>query len=197
MSHQGDVSPPLAIVGGGRWTTNEPVDLVLKEKVFSLGGDGFTITDHAGNGVFSVKGSFMSMSERKTLKDMEGGAIATLGEAFISLHKTQKVFDPDGNLLFALKKKSMIQLLSSNMEVFLNDDNNQPDFEIKGNFHAKDFTVTHVATNQEVAKITRESFNARNFITGQDTYVVQVPTGGDVAFAILVAIAADEIYEDD
>lgn len=186
----------MAIVGGGRWTTTGPVDFVVKENVFSLSGDGFTITDHAGNPVFSVKGSLLSLSEKKTLKDMEGRVVGKLAEALISLHKTQRVLGPDGNLLFVVKKKSMIQIMSSSMQVFLSDGDKDPDFEIKGDFRSKHFTVTHIATNQEVAKITRKGLNINNIVFDQDTYIVQVPTGGDIAFAVLVAIAADEIYKD-
>mmetsp|Transcript_18545 Transcript_18545/g.38925 ORF Transcript_18545/g.38925 Transcript_18545/m.38925 type:complete len:198 (-) Transcript_18545:691-1284(-) len=196
MSFHAVVSPPVAVVGGGRWTSSGPVDLTMKEKVMSLSGDSFQVKDHAGNPVFKVKGSVLSLTDKKRVMDMQGNVVACLGASIFSIHRTQKVTTPDGRLLFSVKMKGIIQILSANMFVYLNDGDSVPDYEIKGSWRAKEMSVTRLSTGDVVARITRKGFNVNNLVFDRDTYIIQVPTGGDIAFATMVAIATDEIFRE-
>eukprot|EP00181_Compsopogon_caeruleus_P004433 CAMPEP_0184679840 /NCGR_PEP_ID=MMETSP0312-20130426/2716_1 /TAXON_ID=31354 /ORGANISM="Compsopogon coeruleus, Strain SAG 36.94" /LENGTH=188 /DNA_ID=CAMNT_0027129561 /DNA_START=121 /DNA_END=687 /DNA_ORIENTATION=+ len=186
-----------SIVGGGQWDASEPTELILKEKVFSLSGDTFVVKDHTGRDIFMVEGHAISMSDRKSMKAADGTEVAELREKAISMHKGQDVVDPDGNFLFTVRKSGMIQMFSSELEIYLGDGDREVDFDIKGDFREKSFKVTSRSSGEEILDISRKGFNAANLIFDSDSYVISVPAGGDMAFAALVAIAVDEICQED
>uniref|UniRef100_A0A7S1T6V1 Tubby C-terminal domain-containing protein n=1 Tax=Compsopogon caeruleus TaxID=31354 RepID=A0A7S1T6V1_9RHOD len=185
-----------SIIEGGRWNAKEPMELICKENVFSLSGDGFEIKAHNGRNMFKVEGHAMSMRDRKTMHAADGTIVAELREKAFSLHKGQDVVDREGHFIFTVRKAGMIQMVRSNLEIYLGDGDREIDFEVKGDFLSKSFKITKKSTGKEVANISRKGLNASNMMFGADTYVVSVPTGGDMAFAVLVAIAADEIYQE-
>merc|ERR1712000_610781 len=52
--------------------------LVLKEKVFSLSQDSFDVTNISGEPILKIEGRHMTISGRKTVRDMAGSTSLTL-----------------------------------------------------------------------------------------------------------------------
>jgi uncharacterized protein YxjI len=63
---------------------------------------------------------------------------------------------------------------------------------MKGDFFDRKAEITDVATGQVVATIDRKFFNASELIGGQQTYVVTVSPGVDMALIVAMCIALDE-----
>jgi uncharacterized protein YxjI len=63
---------------------------------------------------------------------------------------------------------------------------------MKGDFFDRKAEITDVATGQVAATIDRKFFNARELIGGQQTYVVTVSPGVDMALIVAMCIALDE-----
>ena len=66
----------------------QQVTLVLKEKVWSLSGDTFTVHTADGADVLQVKGKLASLHSKKTFTDMAGQEIFVLAEKKLKLFKT-------------------------------------------------------------------------------------------------------------
>ncbi len=63
---------------------------------------------------------------------------------------------------------------------------------MKGNFFDTYADITNVRTGQPVARIDRKMLNARELFTNQQTYVVTVAQGVDLALITAMCICLDE-----
>lgn len=79
--------------------------LTMKEKVWSLSGDSFHITDEKDVEVVRCQGSAISLSDRKEFQDPQGNPLFSLRTKLIAIHKTFYADDPAGNRLFEVKAK--------------------------------------------------------------------------------------------
>ncbi|EXJ79427.1 hypothetical protein A1O3_08929, partial [Capronia epimyces CBS 606.96] len=77
--------------------------LQMKEKVFSLTGDDFTVTTVAGIQVCRCKGKVLSISSAKKFTDINGNEIFTLKNKHFSLHKSFHAEAPNGHDIFQVK----------------------------------------------------------------------------------------------
>jgi alkaline phosphatase D len=63
---------------------------------------------------------------------------------------------------------------------------------MKGNFFDTCADITDSKSGQIVARIDRKLFNARDLFGGQQTYVVSVAQGVDLALMVAMCICLDE-----
>lgn len=103
------VNPPLGV--NLAFTSHPLVSLVLKEQVFTWSGDDFTVTDQAGMPVVTCSGKAMSLRQRKEIMAPNGEHLFTLREKMISLHRTFRGEDRNGNVLFEIKKRMSCEYL--------------------------------------------------------------------------------------
>jgi len=68
---------PTAIFGQ-QYCAPYPVDLAVVKKVMTISDGNFAVTDVNGNIVFKVKGSLLTLRDRRVLVDTAGYPIATL-----------------------------------------------------------------------------------------------------------------------
>jgi hypothetical protein len=68
---------PTTIIGP-QYCAPYPLDLAVVKKVMSVSDGNFAVTDVNGNIVFKVKGSLLTLRDRRVLVDASGNPIATL-----------------------------------------------------------------------------------------------------------------------
>jgi len=71
----------------------------------------------------------------------------------------------------------------------------KPDILIAGNFLACEFEFKDKEA-KTIARVTRDVSAIANVIFGQDTYLLQISSGTDIAFMVMAVIALDELYND-
>jgi uncharacterized protein YxjI len=98
-----DVHPPLGVTMG--FIRPQQTTLVMKEKVWSLSGDSFHVTDQNNVEVVRCQGSTFSISDRKEFQSPQGVPLFSLRNKLIAIHKTFYAEDPKGNILFEVKSK--------------------------------------------------------------------------------------------
>jgi uncharacterized protein YxjI len=79
--------------------------LKMKEKMRSLSGDTFKITDQNNQQVVECRGQTLSLSDRKEFADNAGKPLFSLRSKLISIHKSFYAEAPDGRILFEVKGK--------------------------------------------------------------------------------------------
>ena len=85
---------------------NAPETIVLRENVFSLSGDSFTVATLDGRPVMQVKGEVLSLSGRKHVADPAGQPLFDLRKEHFALHATFVAEAPNsGGNLFQVKSK--------------------------------------------------------------------------------------------
>ncbi|KAG6005985.1 hypothetical protein E4U21_007478 [Claviceps maximensis] len=101
MAQLPQVAQPIGIYPSFITKTTET--LVLREKVFSLSGDSFDITNTHGTTFMKIKGRHMSISGRKSVYDMAGNHMYDIVKEHLHLHSTYSAEDLNKNKILTIK----------------------------------------------------------------------------------------------
>lgn len=63
---------------------------------------------------------------------------------------------------------------------------------MKGDLFDRHADIMDSATGEAIASIRKKSLNARNLLGGQQTYIVQVAAGVDLALIVAMCVCFDE-----
>lgn len=88
-----------------QFIAQQPETIVLKEKVMSLTGDSFSIKLANGTPLFQVEGRVMSISGRKTVRDMAGNHMFDIVREHLHIHTTFAIENPQGQKIMEVKSK--------------------------------------------------------------------------------------------
>lgn len=155
---------------------------LVREKIFSIGGD-FWVTDEQGNQAFFVDGKALSLRQTFELQDTSGAVVATIRKKLWSWRDTMEI-ERNGTV-YATVQPALFSPLHHRTDIQLADGS---ELEAVGNFLEKEFEIRQGGT--VVAQVSRSWFQLR------DTYAVDVPTGGDAALMIAIAVSLDRIEHD-
>ncbi|KAI6801497.1 hypothetical protein KC332_g6838 [Hortaea werneckii] len=193
------VNPPL----GPRPATADffrpqQVTLEMKEKVFSLSGDDFTVkTADEGNvtDVCQCKGKAISARDKKKFTDMQGNELFTLENKLLSINKSMRGVSPSGEHDFEVK--GHFKLLGTHSTcTFTNAANGQEvAIEIKGDWI--DRSAEMMWDGKTVATIARSFFNVREILGDQQTYFVTVAPNVDLSLIAALCVSLDERANED
>ncbi|KAF2736849.1 DUF567-domain-containing protein [Polyplosphaeria fusca] len=166
--------------------------LVLKEKVLSLTGDSFHIKLADGTPVFQVEGKVMSISGRKTFRDMQGNHMFDICKEHFHLHTTFAIKDPSDNKIMEVKSKFQV-FGSKAVGTFTSSSGKAEELQMKGNFFDTTADITDEAQGGfVVARIDRKLLSGKDIFFGQQTYALQVAPGVDMALMAAMCICMDE-----
>ncbi|XP_068644497.1 protein LURP-one-related 10-like [Aristolochia californica] len=203
MMAQSSYAPPTQAIAviAPQFCTPYPVDLTVTEKTLSITDGDYAVTDINGNIVFKVKGKLFSLRDKRILLDAAGNPIVTLQQKVMSAHRRWQAFRGDStdskNLLFSVKKASLIQLFKTQLDVFLasNTSEHTCDFHVKGSFFERSCTIYLGNSNVIVAQMNKK-YTAKNIVLGKDAFGVTVYPYVDYAFITALIIMLDEINKD-
>jgi len=188
MPQLAPVTPPLGV--NPNYCMAKQTTLVLKEKVWSLSGDSFSVTDEAGMAVCKCQGKTFSFSDRKEFADNQGRPLFDLRNKLMSIHKTFYAQAPNGDHLFEVKSKFSIGK-SKMIATFNNASTNAPiELLVKGDWFDRSATIT--LNGMVIAQISRHFMNMREIFAGQQTYYVTIAPNVDLAMMAAICICLDE-----
>ncbi|KAF2211457.1 hypothetical protein CERZMDRAFT_112557 [Cercospora zeae-maydis SCOH1-5] len=167
----------------------QQVTLVLREKVFSLSGDTFTVQTVEGANVLQVKGKIASLHSKKTFTDMSGLEIFVLAEKKLKLFKTFHAESPAGHN-FDVEGHFSIGTSRSTVK-FVNAADKAPiELRVKGDWFDRKAKV--MLGERVVAKISRSFANAREIFGNKQTYFVTIAPNVDMSLIAALCVAIDE-----
>lgn len=138
----------------------------MKEKVFSISGDDFTIKTAEGQDVCICKGKAISARGKKKFLDMQENELFTLENKMLALQKSFRGVSPSGHDFEITGKFKMMG--SRSICTFKNaSDGRQVEIEVKGDWLDKSAEILY--EDKVVASISRKFFNAREFFGGSQT----------------------------
>ncbi|KAK7845690.1 protein lurp-one-related 15 [Quercus suber] len=123
---------PIPIIGP-QYCASYPVDLAIVKKVLTITDGNFVVTDINGNVIFKVKGTLLTLHDRRTLLDAAGNPI------IMSAHDRWQIFRGGSveakDLIFSVKRSSMIQF-KTKLHVFLANNTKEDvcDYRIEGSW---------------------------------------------------------------
>jgi len=169
--------------------------LVLKEKVFSLSQDSFDVTNISGEPILKIEGRHMTISGRKTVRDMAGQHLFDIVKEKMHLHATYVAEDPMGKKL--MEVKSAFQVVGSKATVtFMSKGGHAETLTMKGNWRDTSADIVCENTGAVVARIDRKLLNKRELMGSQQTYALIVAPGVDMALMVAACVALDEKNND-
>jgi uncharacterized protein YxjI len=155
---------------------------LVREKIFAIGDD-FWITDADGNQVNLVDGKALRLRQTFELKDAGGEVLTVIKKKMVSVRDTMLV-ERDGDVVAKVHKKlfsplrhKMVIELADGQEWTASGDIIEKNYEIEGD-------------DGTVAQTSRKWFHIR------DTYGIEIDHP-DVPLVISVAVAVEELVEDD
>ena len=135
-------STPLGPQPHGKFYSPHEVVLALKEKVFSLSGDDFTVRTAEGQDVLKVKGKWISLRQTKKFTDMADNEIFQLSNKMMSIHKSFSAVSPDGAHDFEVSGKFKL-MGSKSVVTFKNAADGKPvELEVKGDWFDRSAEIT-------------------------------------------------------
>ncbi|XP_020252353.1 protein LURP-one-related 10-like [Asparagus officinalis] len=189
----------LAIVGP-QFCAPYPVDLTVTKKAISITDGDFVVTDVNGAVVFKVKGTLLSVRDRRVLLDANGVPLMSMQQKILSAHRRWQVFRGDSSdskdQLFSVKKSSLLQFRTQ-LDVFLASNTSQRvcDFKIKGSYFERSCTIYLGDCNTIVAQM-KKHHTVGSVLLGKDTFGVTVYPNVDYAFIVALIVILDEINKD-
>lgn len=182
-----------------RYIYKVPVEFRLKEKIFSLSNDSFSIKRlDTGRSVFKVKGNAFSIRDSKKMYSNSGKALFKMTESIVSMRSRMHIQDTQSGRKYTIRRKGVIPLLgTSTVYVWKGSSSGgRPWLEIKGNVRRKTFQIKRASSGKKVATVRRQGFNFRNLVADKQTYIIRVQPGQDAALLIFLVVAIDENYRE-
>ncbi|BEI94491.1 uncharacterized protein CcaverHIS019_0700630 [Cutaneotrichosporon cavernicola] len=184
------VHPPVAVFPA--FISQGPVTLVLREQIFSLSGDDFSVKDAAtGKTVVRCKGKVVSFRDRKNVTDASGNLLFSMRDKLIAFMSTFVAEDARGHELFRVKRN--IALGTKMTATFRNANTGEnAELSMRGDMFGLGTTIV-LNGNIPVAQISRKLLHMREWIADKQTYYVTVAPGVDLALIAALCIAFDEV----
>ncbi|KAF0908243.1 hypothetical protein E2562_023864 [Oryza meyeriana var. granulata] len=193
-------SAPVAVVGP-HFCAPYVVPLTVTKKSISLTDGDFTVTDANDAVVLMVKGTLFSIRHRRVLLDAAGQPLLSMHEKVFSMHHRWEVFRGDStnasDMLFSVKKSSMIQLMKTELDVFLagNTAEQVCDFKIKGSYFDRACAFYLGNSNTMIAQMNRKH-TASSVLLGRDIFGITVFPQVDYVFIAALVVILDDIHRD-
>uniref|UniRef100_A0A0G4HV44 Phospholipid scramblase n=1 Tax=Chromera velia CCMP2878 TaxID=1169474 RepID=A0A0G4HV44_9ALVE len=206
------ISPPGLCLFGKQHMNNSgrPLSFVMKEQALSCTGDDFKIKEaHTENTVYNIEGRGCACGQPKVLSTLEGKGIFVMKHDLCPPCKqTQRVYSTTtkdievipGTETMAIQKQCAYCSGCQGLLQCVTMDSNGREVKLMlfsdcCSFNAVLFWGDPKEGSVPVATVSRK-YGAKDFLLDKQNYVVSVAPGMDIAIAIAMALAFDEVYND-
>jgi len=180
-----------------KYCLDKKITLIVKEKAFSISGDDFDIEDTDGNKYFKVKGSALSIKDKKVLYDNDKKAVLSIEDKLLSLSDKINIYQGTNGSKFAVvspdsnhfNTKSFVSFPLRNVK----NEYLEMVFDVIGNECC--IYYGSINTGKLICRIKRK-FNAKLVIASADDYSVEIAPNVDIALMVALAICFDEDRND-
>ncbi len=153
---------------------------VMRDKLFSIGGDSM-IKDNHGHDVYFVDGAAISIGRHLTIKDMKGHELATIQQELLAIAPKFEIHIKNG-----IKAHVSMNLLSLTDRLKIDVPSND-DLEAHGNIFHHEYDIER--RGHQVAHITKA------WIAVTDSYGIEVDDKEDQILLLSCAVVIDAILE--
>ena len=160
------------------WTTYQ-----LRRQLIAIGED-FWVQNAQGENVYKLDGKVLTLTQTFALQDAAGNELARMQAEMFRLHRTMDV-ERDGRVV-ATVRKALFNILSQSFTV---DIAGGGELQAQGDILNHEFQIT--SGGQVVATVSRQWF------VGDLLYGIAIAPGQDEVLMLCIAIAIDEMSEDD
>ncbi|KAI4365543.1 hypothetical protein MLD38_021520 [Melastoma candidum] len=151
--------PSQVAVVAPRYCAPCAVDMSVVRKVMTMSRGSFDVADLSGNILFKVRGSVLSLRDRRVLFDAAGNPLLTLQRKLVSMHRRWKAYRAEScdprDLLFSVKRSSLVQLMGMRLHVYLANNTGEEccDFRVEGSWSRNNCVIYAGYSNSVVTKV--------------------------------------------
>jgi len=189
-------SPKTPIVAvDNRFAFQQPVTLLLKEKILSFSGDDFSITDVRGTPYFKCNGKAFNIKEKKVIYDLYNKPVLSIKNKFFSISNKQTIYDGSGNQVIARVEPQGIILNKKYFVYYKNLVTGKDDYiEMKCDLIGSTCGIYHGREKEGAPLICKihKKLDAKLVFTSQENYYIEIAAGVDASFMVALAICFDE-----
>lgn len=171
----------------------QEMGLRIRERKMSFSGDDFAVKDAmTGQKLFEVDGRTFSLRDNKVIKDAQGQPLFMLDKKILAIHATYRGLSPQSKeQLFTVK--SSLSFGTKLTATFRNTagDGREISLILKGDIIDRSAEI-RTEDGIVVARIMRQFANAGQVFFDQQTYVLTVAPGVDIALLLAICICLDE-----
>lgn len=173
---------------------------MMKEKVFSMTGNDFDITEgRSRNIAFTIRGDSTSLHDSRVLRDGRGRPVYRMKLVLVSAHGRMVVKHcGSGEPVVTLRRKSVMPMAlagGGTVRVWRGgNDVGKPWVEIKGEHEGNEFIIEDAVWGDEVATVKRRSLSLRYLFLGKCTYVLRLRPGCNAALMAFLVSAVHDHY---
>ncbi|CAI9298908.1 unnamed protein product [Lactuca saligna] len=192
-------STPVSVIGS-HFMVPHQLDIIVDRISSGI----LLITDINHKIIFKVKPCDSFIHERRVLLDVDDQPIVTMRDKSVTVHHGWYVFRGDSrsksDMIFTTKKRHMIQLLKSDVNVFLANktcSKNVCDFKVKGSWSKRNCTIYMGDTSTTIAQMSKlqSSDNIVKFVN--DKFKVSISPNVDIAFVIIIIAIVEAMENSD
>jgi len=187
---------------GDEFVVSQPISVLLTENALHFGGigEGVKIADLDGNLLFFSKDKRMGRDHETLFQAPGNNPVGTLQKKMMSMHHSWHVFrgeSTDSNDIVATIEPRMINVLGKVVHITKQGEDNAF-LTVKGNWRDKSFQYTDPNGNVVADTVVKGRFSGVvNFVTGDDSYILSVQPGYDLAFLVAITITLNDILNPD
>ena len=159
------------------------VRFILKDKLFSLGGD-LGIEDSQGRQVYFVDGKLISIGRRLEIMDSSGQVVATIQQRILALRRTYDIQLPN-NIKVSISK-ALFSPLIDRLKI---DVPGPGDLDVHGDLLHHEYSID--LSGQEVARVSKK------WISLVDAYGIEIEESVDPLLILVCAVVIDQILDEE
>jgi len=188
------------VVTSERFVNEQPVTLLLKEKIRSLSGDDFTIKDLNDVSYFKCKGKTFNFKDKKLVVDLYDTPLFTIKDnKVIALKRKMFVYEGDdtNNVLATVRPQKAFFCRKFTVEFVNKTTGKEETIVVKSDLPGNSCGVFYGEEKEGAPLLCKiyKKIDAKIFINRQN-YFVEIAENVDIAFMIAVAICFDELKND-
>jgi len=179
-----------------KFVQKESVTLVLKEKLFSMSMDDFSIKDTNGVAYFKCEGKAFSVRPKKIVYDTDKNPLFNIQHKLLAFKPTAKIYTgtDDSNQIAKISLKKVISVKKYIVEFHNKATGKDECIEMKCDTMGYSCGIFYGKEKEGAPMIGKvfQKLDAKTALTGAQNYFLQVAPGVDLSFLVAIALCFDE-----
>jgi len=188
------------VVIDSKYVFDKPKKLLLKESLFSISGDDFSIKDTDGKSYFKCTGKTLSIRDKKFITDMEGNPLFAIANAVLFLKGRLKIYagNDTKKTIASIHPQKSIRHRKYVITFFNTKTGQEESINMKCDYFKHSCGIFYGNESEGSPMICRifKKLDAKRVLTNKENYVIEIAPGVDIAFMVALGICFDELKND-
>jgi len=174
--------------------------LYLKESLFSISGDDFSIQDTEGHSYFKCTGKTLSIRDKKFITDMEGNPLFAIANTVLFFKDRMKIYagKDTKKTLASIEPQNSVNQRKYKITFYNIATEQEECINMKCDYFRHSCGIFYGNESEGSPMICRivKRIDAKRVLTNKENYIIEIAPGVDAAFMVALGICFDELKSD-